>query len=245
MEGEAVKVAVCVPFRTDHAERQRNWDYVRSWLTLHHGDWPIFVGSSDRDPFSPAQARNNAARAAGDWDVAVFWDSDSIAHPDAVRESVRTADESGKLIIAGSGHTYMDELSTQRYLATGLMFPQPTDWPDTKPDRFTFDKRSVYRAPCSGILAVPRRLWEQTGGYVDSLEGVDSHEDLIFWQQCVLFGEGVARVEGMKLHLWHPTAGRVRGDNHRHYNRLVAMTGKTNSQACARDYLEKLGHVIP
>ena len=66
-----MKVVVCVPFGTDHAERERNWDYVRSWLTLRH-DWPIHVGTSDRDPFSPAQARNAAAAAAGDWDVAVL-----------------------------------------------------------------------------------------------------------------------------------------------------------------------------
>ena len=66
-----MKVVVCVPFGTDHAERERNWAYVRSWLTLHH-DWPIHVGTSDRDPFSPAQARNAAAAAAGDWEVAVL-----------------------------------------------------------------------------------------------------------------------------------------------------------------------------
>lgn len=235
---------VLVPFGTDHAERQRNWDYVRAWIGEKHG-WKIYVGSSDRDPFSPAQARNRAAAVAGHWDVAVFWDSDSIAHPDAIREAVRTATDTNKLVIAGSGHTYMDELSTTRFLATGLMFPEPTDWPDTKRQRFTYDPRSVYRDPCSGIFAVTRTLWEQTGGYVDSLGGQDSHEDLIFWQQAVLFGAGVTRVAGMKLHLHHPTANRVRGDNQRHYQHLVKLTGRPNAQAMARTYLHQLGHTVP
>lgn len=233
-----------VPFGTDHAERQRNWDFVRTWIKERHG-WPIYVGSSDRTPFAPAQARNRAARAAGHWDVAVFWDSDSIAHPDAVREAVRVAADTHKLVIAGSGHTYMDQLSTERYLATRLMFPQPTDWPDTKRKRFTFDDRSVYRDPCSGIFALSRTLWEQTGGYVDSLGGQDSHEDLIFWQQATIFGAGVTRVEGMKLHLWHPTAARVAGDNHRHYHHLVQITGRPNAATLARNYLAKLGHATP
>ena len=236
---------MCVPFRTDHAERQRNWEYVAQWIDRHHPGWPICLGSSDRDPFSPAQARNHAAVNAGNWDVAVFWDSDSIAHPDAVRESVALADESGKLVIAGSGHIYMDELSTTRYLDTGLMFPQPTDWPDTARKRFTYDDRSVYRDPCSGILAVSRRLWEQTGGYVDSLGGQDSHEDLIFWQQCILFGAGVTRVEGIKLHLWHPTAARAKGANHRHYHHLVALTKQPDGPERARAYLATLGHEVP
>lgn len=235
---------VLVPFGTDHAERQRNWDYVRAWIGEKHG-WKIYIGSSDRDPFSPAQARNRAAAVAGPWDVAVFWDSDSIAHPDAIREAVRTATDTNKLVIAGTGHCYMDELSTERFLATGLMFPEPTDWPDTKRQRFTYDPRSVYRDPCSGIFAVTRTLWEQTGGYVDSLGGQDSHEDLIFWQQCIVFGQGVTRVAGMKLHLYHPTANRVKGDNHRHYHRLVEMTRHPHAQHLARNYLAELGHSVP
>lgn len=239
-----MRVVVCAPFGTDHAERQRNWDYVQTWIKQHH-NWDIYEGGSDRDPFSPAQARNQAAASAGDWDVALFWDTDSIAHPDAIRETVTLAADTDKLVIAGSGHTYMDELSTERFLATGLMFPQPTDWADTKRQRFTFDDRSVYRDPCSGILAVTRRLWEQTGGYVDSLGGQDSHEDLIFWQQAVLFGAGVTRVAGMKLHLHHPTANRRRGANHRHYQHLVSLTGRADAQTRARTYLADLGHTVP
>lgn len=239
-----MRVVVLVPFGTDHAERQRNWDYVRAWIGDKHG-WKIYVGSSDRDPFSPAQARNHAVAVAGPWDVAVFWDSDSIAHPDAVREAVTLAADTDKLVIAGSGHTYMDELSTYRFLATGLMFPQPTDWPDTHRKRFTFDERSIYRDPCSGIFAVSRKLWQQTGGYVDSLGGQDSHEDLVFYAQCQIFGAGVTRVEGMALHLHHPTAARVKGVNNALYRQLVAVMGKPDAQRKARTLLAQFGHLVP
>lgn len=237
-------IKVAMPYGGSCEYRARNAQHVIAWIEEHH-DWPISQGFSDRIPFSPAQARNSAAAAAGDYDVLVFWDSDNIVHPAVVRDAVKLAAATDKLVIAGSGHIYMDELSTNRYFETGLMFPEPTDWADTKRQRFVYDPRSVYRDPCSGIFAVTRTLWEQTGGYVDSLSGQDSHEDLIFWQQAIIFGAGVTRVPGMKLHLWHPTANRIRGDNHRHYHHLVKITGRPNARRHAHAYLTQLGHRLP
>ena len=239
-----MKVVVLVPVDSMGCSyREQNWDFVRSWWTLHF-DYPLYVGASDRTPFSPAQARNNAAHKAGDWDVAIFADADTLVAPEAVREAVRIAADTDEMVLASTAHTYMDRFSTERYLETGMMFPVPTDWPDTVPERFKFDPRSIYRAPCSGVLAVSRTLWEQTGGYVDSLGGQDSHEDLIFWQQAVIFGAGVARVPGMQIHLWHPTADRIEGDNHRHYHRLVAMTDQPDARERAAEYLADLGHRV-
>lgn len=241
-----VRVVVCVPFRSMGCEyRERNWKYVRSWWARHHPEYPLYIGTSDRDPFSPAQARNNAAREAGDWDVAIFADADTLTHPDSVREAVTLAADIDKMVIISNGHIYTDELSTQRFLDTGLMFPTPTDWPDTRRQRFTFDERSVYRDPCSGVLAVSKTLWGKTGGYVDSLGGQDAFEDLVFYAQCQIFGAGVTRVEGMALHLHHPTAARVKGVNNALYRQLVAVMGKPDAQRKARTLLAQFGHLVP
>lgn len=243
--GDGVRTVAVIPFGSSGCEqRARNVKHVQAWIEQYH-DYPVFIGESNRDPFSPAQARNNGAAQAGDWDVCLFWDADTLAHPDAVREAATLAADNNQVVFAANGHIYMDELSTQRFIHTGLMFPTPTDWPDTRRQRFQFDQGSVYRDPSGGILAVNRGLWTATGGYCDSLGGEDSHEDLVFFACAQIFGGGVTRVAGMQLHLYHPPAPRIKGANHRHYRQLVNMMGRPNTQQRARDYLAALGHVVP
>ena len=216
--------------------RDRNYRFLRSWIAEHHPDWPVFTGISDRDPFSPAQARNNGARMAGDWDVMVFWDADTLVHPDAVWDAVGRACSSPVMAIAADSHIYTDQLSADRYLSTGLMFPRPRG-DATGP----FNSEGIYRRPCSGVLAVGRELWRATGGYVDSLGGEDSHEDLVFFRQCQIFGDGVVWCDGIAVHLWHPPAPRVNGRNHGAWQALAG----THTRQKARRYLATLGHAVP
>ena len=242
-----IHVAVAIPFGGECEYRERNVKHVSTWIEQHHG-YPILYGTSDRDPFSPAQARNNAAAKCDDWDVMLFWDGDTLAHPTAIVEAVELAYKSNKLVFCANAHMYMDRLSTQRFLNTGLLFPSPTDWPDTRPQfkvGNAFDPKSIYRNPSGGILAVSQQLWRKTGGYCDSLGGQDSYEDLVFFAQCQIFGEGVTRVDGISLHLWHPPAQRVQGVNHKHYYQLVRMMKRDNSKQRAREYLQALGHHVP
>jgi hypothetical protein len=236
-----LSVAVVVPFGSmGCAWRDRNFLHITGWIGQHHPGWPVFTGLSDRVPFSPAQARNSGAGLAGDWDVIVFWDADTLAHPDAVNEAVRRAHADPVMVLAGDSHIYSDELSADRYLANGLMFPKPRG-DNMKP----FGKEGIYRRPCSGIVAVGRRLWDATGGYIDCLGGEDSHEDLAFFQQCQIFGDGVQWVAGIQVHLWHPPAPRRNGRNHAVWQRLATMQRCGISRADVATYLATLGHRVP
>lgn len=243
------KIVVAIPFGGNCEYRSRNLKHVSAYIEQHFG-FPIFYGASDREPFSPAQARNNAVSKADEFDVVLHWDGDTLVHPDAIWEAIELARSENKLVFAANAHMYMDQLSTQRYLDTGLMFPAPTDWPDTKPQYRSngtakqFDPKSLYRDPSGGVLAVSQQLWRATGGYCDSLGGEDSYEDLVFYAQCQIFGDGVTRAHGISLHLWHPSAQRIAGANHKHYYQLVRMMRRADTQARARDYLAQLGHVI-
>jgi glycosyltransferase involved in cell wall biosynthesis len=235
-----MKVSVVIPFGSMGCEyRERNFQHIKTWIAQFHPEWPVFIGSSDRDPFSPAQARNNGAAAAGDWDVLVFWDADTLVHPDAVREAVRRAASAKVMVLACDSHIYTDQLSADRYLATGLMFPKPRG-----NESQSFGLEGIYRRPCSGVLAVGRELWTATGGYIDSLGGEDSHEDLAFFQQCGIFGKGVKWVEGIQIHLWHPPAPRSNGRNYEVWKRLADMKRK-GLKVPAKRYLASLGHSVP
>lgn len=234
-----MKVVVLVPFSSGSCEyRVRNWKYVQHWIRSCH-PWPITVGEAPHAPgrfFPIAKARNNAARAAGSWDVAVFWDSDTLAHPDTVAEAVRAVQDSHKTQwLASDAHTYMDEVSTGRFLDTDKMFPFP------RGDRtHPFNKEGIYRRPCSGIFAVHRELWEATGGYVEALQGNDSHEDLVFLQMCRIFGDGTGWIEGMQLHLWHPPAPRTNGANHRLWQDLARISTRQMATSALMPYRHRI-----
>lgn len=231
----APKVAILVPYRRQ-PERERNWRFVQAWIKTNY-DYPVFVADSTGPVFSVAQARNNAARNAGDWDVAILHDADTIAHPDAITKAVDMAADSHKMVVAGDSHMYCDRASTKRIMFSGVpMFPRP--------DRF--DEQGIYQKPCSGIVAVSRKTWDSVGGYVHTLQGY-GFEDLVFLQSCGVFADGHTWIPGhITLHLWHPLSERNADTN---FNKMVWQTltkyRRRRDIDGARKYLATLGHIVP
>lgn len=230
-----MRVVVLTPYRPADRSRERVWRWVRGWIDGY--GYPVVVGDSDGAVFSRAQARNNAARLAGDWDVAVFHDADTIAHPAAVAEAVEAAANSRRMVVAGDAHMYCDRASSERIMAgDGLAFARPA----------SFDEHGIYERPCSGVFAVSRTLFDAVGGYVESLAGW-GYEDLAFLQCCGLFGGGNTWVSGhITLHLWHEPARRDArtAANQAVWTRLARHRARRDA-AGAREYLASLGHHVP
>lgn len=228
---------VLIPYRSSGCGyRSRNFAFTLNWWRTNHPDFRIYVADAVGE-FSRSQARNNAARMAGEWDVALFADADTIAHPDAVTEAAHLAATTMRMVVAGDSHMYCDQPSSERIIASGVpSFPRP--------DRF--DTKGIYEKPCSGIFAISRTLFDQTGGYVEHLHGW-GYEDLVFLQQCGIFGDGNTWIPGhITLHLWHPPSDR---DQDTKYNRTVWKTLTRYRQRRdahgAKSYLAELGHHIP
>lgn len=226
-----MKTVLLTPYRRT-PERDRLWAFTRAWIATNY-DFPLFESDSHGARFSPSQARNRAAKLAGDWDVAVFHDADTIAHPEAVLAAIAQAATTDSMVIAADSHMYCDRYSTNRILMSGVpMFPRPD----------TFDTRGIYEKPCSGVFAVNRHVWESTGGYIDTLTGW-GYEDLCFLQLCKLFAQGHTYIPGhITLHLWHPPSVRDRDTN---TNKMVWQTlakyARRNDTDGARTYLQSLG----
>lgn len=237
----ALKVAFLVPRRPDHGRRDRIWVWVRNWLTTHHPEWPIVEGYDEvNDTFSMALARNNAARAAGDWDVGVLVDSDTIAHPDAVRAAVTKAAGSRKIVVAGDMRMRMDQTSSDRILQGGLWFARPEG--ERHPKSNVLDDM-CYGEPSSGVIAIGRELWDASGGYVESLQGW-GWEDLVFITQCYVVGDGMDWVRNnMLLHFWHDRTPITDDTSH---NKQVWLRlhdlSRRNNKTGAKAYLRQLGH---
>lgn len=226
---------ILTPFRASTPDRLRNWLWVQNWIRQNY-DLPIFVGDSE-GRFSPSKARNTAAAWAGDWQVAVFHDSDTFAHPDAVAQAVELAANSMQMVVAGDSHMYCDRTSTERILESGVpAFARPD----------SFDSHGIYEKPCSGVFAVNRDLWETTGGYVESLHGW-GYEDLVFLQMCGIVGDGNTWVDGhITLHLWHQPSLRDQNTatNKQVWQTLTRFRRRRDINA-ARTYLAGLGHLLP
>jgi len=211
------------------------WQWVRGWISDNY-DMPLFVGDT-AGSFSPSAARNHAARLAGDWDVAVFHDADTIAHPEAVEMAVEMAAHSMQMVVAGDSHMYCDQASSGRIMRSGVpMFPRPN----------SFDRNGIYQLPCSGVFAVNRDVFEKVGGYVDSLTGY-GYEDLVFLQMCGIFAAGNTWVPNhITLHMWHPETAR---DHNTVTNRQVWQKlthyRRRRDPVGARTYLAQLGHTVP
>lgn len=227
-----MNVVVCVPYRSRGDDRL--WDFTRHWIEQSY-PYPIFVGDNG-GAFSRSAARNAAAAQAGNWDVALFHDADTIAHPDAIKQAIAIAATSMQMVVTADAHMYCDQASTERILASGSpAFARPA----------SFDEHGIYEKPCSGIVAVNRNLFDAVGGYVH-LNGW-GYEDLVFLQQCGVFGDGNTWVSGhINLHLWHQPSPRNQDTetNKAVWQQLTRHRIRGNADG-ARDYLATLGHTVP
>ena len=229
-----MRTVILTPFRSAPG-RDVLWEWVQGWISVHY-DFPVYVGDCD-GRFSVSQARNNAARAAGDWDVAIFHDCDTIAHPDAVAQAVDMAATSTQMVVTADSHMYCNRSSSERILQSGVpMFPRPD----------TFDKHGIYERPCSGVFAVNRDVFDKVGGYVESLSGW-GYEDLVFLQMCGIFAGGNTWVPGhINLHLWHPKSPRsIDTLINENVWRILTEFRISRDTKGARTYLASLGHTVP
>lgn len=82
-----MRVVICVPWRGGDPSREALWDAMRPYM--ERTGFEVFTGDSDPSlPFNRSEARNRAAEAAGDWDIACFIDADTYIPPDQLEEAI-------------------------------------------------------------------------------------------------------------------------------------------------------------
>lgn len=179
-------IPVLVPRRSDGARRDASWAFLRSNYWANLSDYHVIEGTQEEGSFNRSLAINTAARDAGDWDIAVVADSDSWVDPAQLSEAVTVARGNGKLVIAHSGWCSLTEECTKSILAGN-------------------DPEKAYqlsgRDSVSGVLVVPRSLWDAVGGYDPGFVGW-GWEDSAFARACIL-ARGMSRITGPCWHLNH------------------------------------------
>lgn len=193
------RVVVLVPRRAGDPARDKAWEYVKArWASL---GWPIHEGHHDDGPFNAAAARNAAARDAGEWDVAVFADADTIPRDfESVRRGVALAAQTGSFVRPYRRYVNLDEPASAAVMQTGVLPATPP-----RPNRWEAGAKMLLDAH-GGIAIVPRDLWETVAGYDERFVGWGS-EDTAFGLACATLG-GLRQIDGEVWHLWHPLQER-------------------------------------
>lgn len=186
------RVVVLVPRRPDGAHRDRLWEFCRRpW---EERGWPIIEGGhhADEGLFNRSAAINRAAAEAGNWDYAFIVDADVIAGDEQVIEALNRARRWDVLCFAFSAYFALDQAGTDRLLAGHLR----GDWHR--------HARHVALNMSSSIEVVPRRLWDEVGGFDETFTGW-GWEDVAFMFACGALRDGrIERTSGEVWHLWHP-----------------------------------------
>lgn len=180
-------VVALVPRRPE-PWRDQLWRYARR-LFKAQVDWPIVEGLSIDGPFNRSRALNEAAERAGDWDVALILDADTVPDFANVTQAVERARASGSLICAQTVFRSLTRESTKAVLAG-------------KCELHSAAKRWDYPQPKSSCLAISRQTWQMVGGFDERFRGW-GFEDSSFFHACQALA-GVERLEGVAHHLWHP-----------------------------------------
>lgn len=178
-------VPVLVPRRDDGGRRDKVWQTIRERVWR---DANVIEGHHTDGPFNRSAAVNTAAREAGDWDVAVIADSDSLTIPNQVHAAVTLARASGRLVIAHSRWVNITLDEQNDFLGAGWISHD--------------DNRMAYTFTVSSMLAVPRTVW-------DTINGMDEHfigwgwEDRAFARAARVLTGDPLRIHGDVYHLAH------------------------------------------
>jgi hypothetical protein len=197
-----MKAVILVPFRSDAAERERNWRFCLARLERHGAK--IHTGDS-RGEWSRSEALNRAA-ARSRWDVALILDADTtFAHYSQIEQALMRAGESGTYVAAHDALYYLTEEGTEQALR-GLPVArcehdenQTTSWLDG--------------------IAIRRDLWDKVGGFDERFRGW-GYQGMAFMCSCSRL-VAKERVPGGIYHLAHPGTWGDKDLTHAETNRAL------------------------
>lgn len=184
-----LRAVTLVPFSSEEPSRIIAWEAVRNWWRKNV-NFPVIVGESDPSMFNMSLARNRAAKRAGNWDIAVILDADTLVSQEQVKKGVLLAHKTGAVVYPYTERWELGKKGTEMFLAN----PE-SNWHEHA-------KRHAWEH-FGGCIIVTRELWDKVQGFDPGFIGW-GHEDGAFLAACtVLSGKPFKRVDGRLFHLEH------------------------------------------
>lgn len=171
-----MRAVTCVPWRGGDADREAAWDRLRPvWQS---SGLPLYVADSDPAlSFNVSQARNRAAAAAGDWEVAAFIDADTWIDPAALGRAMVEAADADAIT-----------LPFTRFWSCG-----PGDVLPVQPE--------MYNA--GGVMVIPRPVWEIVGGFDERFTRWGAEDSALLWAAATMTGR-LLQLDGDAIAAYHP-----------------------------------------
>ncbi len=183
------RIVILVPWRGGEERREWLWDICRPWLERF--GWPIYCGDSN-GPWARAAAVNAAekeAAAAGDWDLALVADTDTIADPDSIYRAMDWIRSTGG---AARPHTERWMLTREGSLVAAQRGTSAIDKTRHLGKQFAG----------GGLLVITHDAWKRVGGFDETFIGW-GYEDTAMHLSLIAKSRW-DRLPGEAYHLWHP-----------------------------------------
>lgn len=179
---------VLIPYR-HHPGRVRPLELVLAYWRDTRPDWTVTLATQgEPGPFNKARALNRAAALAGEDELLVIADADSLVPPLQIQMAIDR-----QAVGPVSCFTEYRRLSRQDTAAL-------SSW------RKAFGLAPEWQMDCSGstgCLVIHASAWRRLGG-MDEGFPIPLYEDLAFWTHAAAVYGKLPRVAGPLVHLWHP-----------------------------------------
>jgi len=180
-----VRFVILVPWRPDPRDERRQllWDWTRPYL---EEIGPITTAGCE-GRWQRAVACNRAARAAGDWDVALVADSDTIPEPGSIERAIDWVRSTGGGCRPHLDRYLLNREGTLRFAQRGIagLEPQHVD----------------HTWPGGGLLVLTREAYEKAGGYDENFVGWGWEDTAM--NLALMRTSRFDRLPSKAWHLWH------------------------------------------
>ena len=202
------RLSLLVPFRTDHAERERNWRWLEAYWSAQMPEAEIVMGTDRRRPFCKTHAVNDAfSRSTGD--VVAILDADCYISAGTIRtcaRRIREARDRGRPLwyLPYRRFYRLTEEASLRLLATDPGHPKA--FPDPPLDSELDTPGGISFGHWYGALiqVMPREAFEAAEGMDERFRGWGG-EDISFMHAVDKMYGRHKTFNGPVYHVHHPT----------------------------------------
>lgn len=212
------KVTVVIPWRAVPS-RVPAFEKLIKFYKKKFPEFEVIPSDSIGEKYNISQSRNLGAKRAIDngADIIIFNDADTFASPESINLAIKNSLENNEITAAFNRlHQHYNAKETNLFfrqfdykLNIGEIVPPPTLPADgTMPTRWH---------PCSGVIAVPKNIFLELGGFEESIEDWGP-EDVLFHKNYFLkYGKLFHYVEGNSHSTYNDPSYRVIKPEHSKY----------------------------